>query len=360
MTDLIKEWLRSGEFIAIEGIDLLPLPFTEWPDTPCVFKSKRAEVYHLKDLNDQLWVIKKFLTNEAAATQYRNSIKSLIPHRPGFEAGYLRKVLNPASLSNPVLANARLSAWINNAILMPAAHGLPWHVLACDIRDGRQYLPKKQRIRLVRHLSEKIKWLESQDIAHRALSSTNTYVDVSDAEVYLIDWDAIFHPTLPMPEHLRHGDPGYIAPFVKVRGAADAQNTWRVCADRFSLAVLNAEILSIANGVPLTGGEAICDQDEIYNRCGPCLTAIKDGLKAQFPKAFCLFEQTLAATSFDDCPAPADWLSAMGGESVIKPEPIPLKDRPALVRFNRANLVRLDNTAFARLKRHFFEKPPRR
>ncbi|MCI0447945.1 hypothetical protein L0152_32600, partial [bacterium] len=150
------------------------------------------------------------------------------------------------------------------------------------------------------------------------------------------------------------------APFVKGRGMADARNTWRAWADRFSLAVLNAEILTIDPDVPLTGGEAICDQDEIYNRCGPCLTAILDGLKAHFPRAFHLFEQTLAANGFDDCPTPSDWISAMGSESAIKLDPIPVIDRPAFVRFNQANLIRFDQTNFVALKRNRFEEPPRR
>ncbi|MFL6212788.1 MAG: hypothetical protein ACJ74J_02730 [Blastocatellia bacterium] len=360
MTDPIKEWLRGGTLIALEGIDLLPLSVTEWPDTPVALKSERTEVYYLKDSNDQLWAIKKFLTNGAAATKHRNSIKSLIPHRPGFEAGYLRKVLNPASLSSHARDDLNLSTWIDQAILMPAVRGLRWNELACAISEGRLHLPRKQRLRLVRSLSEKVMWLESQDIAHRALSSTNIYVDVQAGDVHLIDWDAMFHPALPMPEHLRHGDPGYIAPFVKVRGTADARNTWRVWADRFSLALLNAEILSIDSGVPLTGGEAVCDQDELYNRCGPCLTAIKESLNAQFPPVFRMFEQTLAATRFEDCPAPSDWLSARGSEPAIKPDPIPIKDRPAFVRLNQANLIRLDKASHVALKRQRFEKPPRR
>lgn len=360
MADPIKEWLWGGQFIAIAGIDLLPLSVMEWPDTPVAFKSARAEVYYLVDPNDQLWVIKKFLTGGAGATLHRNSIQPLIPHRPGFEAGYLRKVLDQASLSHRARSDPGFAAWIDQAVLMPAVCGQRWDELAHALKEGRQYLPRKHRVRLVRKLSEKINWLESQDMAHRSLSSTNIYVDVRDGDVHLIDWDTAFHPALSAPEPLRHGDPGYIAPFVKGRGMADARNTWRVGADRFSLAVLNAEILALDADVPLTGGAAICDQDELYNCRGPCLTAIREGLSDHFPRALRAFEQALAATGFEDCPAPADWLTAIGGEAEIKPDPVPIRDRPAFVHLNQAHLIRLDQPTFVALKRHWFEKPPQR
>jgi serine/threonine protein kinase len=284
----------------------------------------------------------------------------LIPHRAGFEAGYLRTVLNQASISNPGFCNLRLSSWIENAILMPAASGVRWAELANVIGAGRQYLPKKQRISVVYNLSEGIKWLEGQDISHRGLSSTNVYVDAQKGNVHLVDWDAMFHPALQRPDNLTHVATGYIPPFVKVKGYSDARNTWRRCADRFGLTLMNAEILSLGTDFPLKEEGTTWDQDEIYNRSGPYLTSIIDGLRAQFPKAAVLLEQSLEATSFDDCPAPVDWIAALGSESAIKAKPIPVRDRPAFVGLNKAGFTKLNKTVLVGLKRHAFVKPPHR
>lgn len=360
MTDVIRDWLLSGHFICIEGIDLLPLSVEEWPGTPLALRSSRAEVYYLKDLKNQLWVIKKFLTNSNTEMQYRSSIRSLLPHRPGFESGYLRKVLNQASISGLGVCNLRLSIWIENAILMPAVVGFSWADLTDIVRAGRQYLPKKHCIMLVRKLSERIKWLEGQDVSHRGLANTSIYVDVRNADVHLTGWDTMFHPSLPTPDNLTHVDAGYIPPFVKVRGSTGARNTWRLCTDRFSMTLLNTEFLTIGAESPPAGKGTIWDQDEIYNRSGPSLAAIISRVGAQFPKAAGLLKQALEATSFDDCPAPADWIAAMRSEPTIKAMLIPVKDRATFVGLNKAGFTKLNKSRFAGLKRHAFMRPPHR
>lgn len=360
MTDLIIEWLQSAQFIAIGDIDLMPLATEESPSAPLALKSRRAEVYFMRGSNDQLWVIKKFLSHHADQTLYRDSIKTLIPHRPGFEAGYLRKVLHQESISNPIFRKPPLSTWIENTILMPAVSGSSWAAVSRNIREGRQYLPKKHRIKLIRSLSEKVQWLEGQDISHRDLSAANVCVDIKEADVHLVDWDAMFHPTLAMPEALTRGTRGYIAPFLNIKGVSDGRHTWRVRADRFSLALLNAEILTISEGFPSTGETGMCDQDDLYNRSGPCLDAMIADLKLNFPRAAALLEQALAASSFDDCPAPADWVMSMGLEPVIRPQAIPVRDRPAFAGLNRSGFTRLNQSVFVKLRRHAFAQPPYR
>src|SRR6185295_14594664 len=186
MAGVIREWLQSGQFIPIEDIDLLPLA-TDERLGPVALKGKRAEVFFMRSSGDQLWVIKKFISNDPAQIEFRDSVKALIPHRPGFEAGYLRKVLSLESISNPDFREPHLSEWIDNAVLMPAVAGVNWSVISHDVRDGRQYLPKKNRISLVRSLCEKVRWLEGQDLSHRDLSAPNVLVDLKEADVHLVD-----------------------------------------------------------------------------------------------------------------------------------------------------------------------------
>ena len=119
MADLITEWLESGQFISIEDRELSPLSADELPCTPVIMRSKRAEVFFMRDSGGELWAIKRFLLDNPYSCK-RDLIKTLLPHRPGFEAGFMRRVLTQASISNAALRKPPLSTWIENALLMPS------------------------------------------------------------------------------------------------------------------------------------------------------------------------------------------------------------------------------------------------
>jgi serine/threonine protein kinase len=320
-------------------------------------KSKRAEVYFMRDSGDELWAIKRFLLDHPN-TSKRDLIKTLIPHRPGFEAGYMRRVLTQESISNPAFRKPPLSTWIENAVLMPAVKGSSWAAVSAAIIRGQQYLPRKHRLKLIRSLSEKIQWLEGQEISHRDISAANVCVDLKAAEIHLVDWDAIFHPSLPMPTRIGRGTAGYLAPFLNVSGVSDGRLSWKSRADRFGLALLNAEILSISAGLQTTGENGLCHQDELYNRTGPCLDAMDTSLRANYPRASVLLQRALLAESFEDCPRPEDWTSLTGTEPAAKPVPIPIRDAVPLTELNRALFTQQRRSSYTKLKRHLFAQPP--
>lgn len=357
MADLITEWLESGQFITIEGMDLLPLSADELPRTPVIMKSKRAEVFFMRDSGGELWAIKRFLLDHPY-TSKRDLIKTLIPHRPGFEAGYMRRVLTQESISNPAFRKPPLSTWIENAFLMPAVKGTSWAAVSAAIIQGQQYLPGKHRLKLIRSLSEKIQWLEGQEISHRDVAAANVCVDLKDAETHLVDWHAIFHPSLPMPVPIGRGTVGYRAPFLNVRGVSDGRLSWKARADRFGLTILNAEILSISEGFQATGENSLCHQDELYNRAGPCLESMHDILKANYPKAAILLQRALSAESFEGCPVPEDWFALTGTEPSTRPAPIPIRDPVPFAVLNRALFTQRRGPSYVKLKRHLFARPP--
>lgn len=360
MVDVIRDWLESGEFIPIDNVELLPLAADELPGLPVAIKSGRAEVYFLRSSSGQLWVIKKFLSNDFVESQNRASIKTFIPRRPGFEAGYMRRLLGQTSIVSSAHRNSPLAAWLENSILMPAVPGVPWAAISREILDGRQYLPKKSRIKLAGGLSEKIRWLEAQDISHRDFSGSNVCIDLGTADVHVVSWDAMFHPDLSEPEGLSRGTRGYIAPFLNVRGISDGRYTWVGHADRFALALLSAEVLSISERFPATGESGLCDQDEIYNRSGPCLDAMTAALKASFPRAAALLDQALKAEDFSRCPSPADWIALFQAEPEAQTRPIAIRERSSFSLLNSAGFTRLNQSAFVKLKRHGFAQPPYR
>lgn len=360
MDDVIRDWLESGQSISIDNVELLPLAADEPPGSPVAIKSNRAEVYFLRSSSGQFWVIKKFLSHDLAGSQNRFSIKTFIPRRPGFEAGYMRRRLEQTSIVSSAHRNSPLAAWIENSILMPAGPGIPWAAISLEILGGRQYLPKESRIHLVRSLSEKIRWLEAQDISHRDFSGSNVCIDLATTDVHVVGWDAMFHPDLLEPEALSRGTRGFIAPFLNVRGIADGRYTWVEQADRFSLALLNAEVLSIGESFSSTGDGGLCDQDEIYNRSGPCLDTMIAALKATCPKAAVLLEQALKAEDFARCPSPADWIGLFKAEPGVKTRPIAIRDRSSFFLLNSAGFTRLNQSAFVKLKRQVFAQPPYR
>jgi len=357
MADPITEWLESGQFISIEGMDLLPLSADELPGAPVIMKSTRSEVFFMRDSGGELWAIKRFLSDHPHISK-RDLIKTLIPHRPGFEAGYMRRVLTRESISNPGFRKPPLSTWIENAVLMPAVKGTSWAVISAAIIKGEQYLPRKHRLKLIRSLSEKIQWLEGQEISHRDLSAANVCVDLRDAEIHLVDWDVIFHSSLPMPARIGRGTTGYRAPFLNVRGVSDGRLSWKPRADRFSLALLNAEILSISEGLQATGENGLCHQDELYNRAGPCLDAMRIILKANYPKAAGLLQRALSAQSFEECPPPEDWAASTGTEPSSRTVPIPIRGPVPFAELNRALFTQRRHSSYVKLKRHLFARPP--
>lgn len=312
-SDVAQVWLLSKRCASIEGIELVPQENTFFKGNPLVVARGQAEAYYLYDALKRVWILKKFLPGRNPDAQYIKSIQALIPRHAGFESGYQRKVLSGASVAAASVPTADFLRWIENTILMPLVKGGDWAHIADKVRDGTITLSAEQRLLMCRRLSEKVSILESHQLSHRDLSSTNIFVDTNTWDVHLIDWDSIYHPSLTLPPNTTFGTNGYIAPFVKVNGKEDPRITWQHRADRFSLAVLNIEFLTIERGSPVTGDGGLLNQDEIYNLGGSGIDRIVGRLRRDFPSAVRLFDQLLRAGSFDDCPGPDEWIALGAG-----------------------------------------------
>jgi hypothetical protein len=163
------------------------------------------------------------------------------------------------------------------------------------------------------------------------LSSTNIFIDTHTWNVHVIDWDGMYHPSLVMPPNTTFGTNGYIAPFVRAKETEAASTTWTRGADRFSMAVLNVEFLSVGRNSPVTGDGGLLDQEEIYNLGGSGLNKIIDTLQRDYSNARGLFDRTLRAGSFNECPSPDEWKALGAGitapslKDVYDPQPDFLK-----------------------------------
>jgi serine/threonine protein kinase len=306
-SDVAQMWLLSKRRASIEGVDLLPQENLFLKGNPLVIARGQAQAFYLHDANKRVWILKKFLPGRNPDAQYIKAIQALIPPQTGFESGYQRRVLSQASVAGASLPTQDFSAWLENTILMPLVKGSDWAYIADKVRDGSISLTPEQRLLLCRNLSEKVRVLENNNLSHRDLSSTNVFIDTHTWDVHLIDWDSIYHPGLSIPPNTTFGTNGYIAPFVRVNGKEDSRITWTRAADRFSMAVLNIEFLSVGRNSPLTGDGGLFNQDEIYNLGGRGIDIISGDLQRNFSNALGMFDRLLRAKNFDECPCPDEW-----------------------------------------------------
>jgi serine/threonine protein kinase len=313
MYDVTEAWLKSGQYAEIAGLRLLPVEHPMLTGTSLVVVRGQARAYYLRDDNNLEWILKKFLPGHYPGDNYIRTVQSLIPHQPGFQSGYLRRVLTKEDVSKSGFFTAEFASWVGNTVLMPRILSSDWASLAYRMRSGILTLPNEERLLLCRRLSEKISILENSNLSHRDLSSTNVFTDEKNLLVHLIDWDSIFHPSLGMPPYTTFGTCGYVAPFVAQSSTPDPLTTWRPRSDRFSLAILNSEFLSLNAGSPSEGDGGMFNQDELYARSGSGLIRILGVLKNTFPGADSLLRRALDARSFDDCPSPSEWIALSGG-----------------------------------------------
>jgi serine/threonine protein kinase len=312
-SDVAQVWLLSKKRASIEGIDLLPEENVYLRGNPLVVARGQAQAFYLRDAAKRVWILKKFLPGRNPDAQYVKAIQALVPPHTGFESGYQRKVLSRASVAASSLPAADFSAWLENTILMPRVEGSDWAYIADKVREGKIRLTPEQRLLLCRNLSEKVGILESNRLSHRDLSSTNIFIDTNTWDVHLIDWDSLYHPSLTIPPNTTYGTNGYIAPFVRVNGTEDARITWASGADRFSMAVLNIEFMTVEQNSAVTGDGGLLNQDEIYNLGGSGISKITGDLRRNFSDALGLFDRTLRAKNFDECPAPDEWRALGAG-----------------------------------------------
>lgn len=314
----MEQWLHNGGFAQIGPHRLKPREHPDMSGTPLSIQRGQAEAFVLDDDNGGRWIIKKFHTGCGLDADYLRAVTQSLPPHDGLTAGTRRLILTRADLSmgNGDFHSRALAQWLDSAILMPRIAGVDWASVADKLRDGDIELSLDERVALVRTASELIKLLEQHDLSHRDLSSGNVFVDTNRWMILLIDFDSVYGPQLAMPTATTCGTAGYTAPFTWQDGKLNATATWRPNADRYALAILICEILTLTKGAPLTDEGGMFNQDELRRRSGPGIDRIMAALETVDPQAAVLLRRALQSQDFDDCPAPRDWLAFCDSVSV--------------------------------------------
>lgn len=366
MVDVMQAWSGAGVPAVLDDIVLKPRRADASSTVPLMIKGGQASVYCLTDDNNREWLLKKFLPGREPEAAYVNAIQSLIPCRQGLESGFERRVLKSASVSDSDYCNPEFESWIDGTILMREVDAPTWAELAASVRGGAKTLSRVERLFLCGKLSEKVDWLESAGLAHRDLSAANVMVDPVNVEVHLVDWDSLYHHGLELPSNATPGTDGYMAPFVRAGGAADARVTWQEGADRFALAILNAEILAANTESAVAAGGGLFEQDDVYNRTGRTVFDVRNYLQHFFPGAAKFLDAALAAPAFEKCPSPSDWINLMSAETpdgaheVWAEEGTPAEEaRSVYTPPYEPHFVEVNDSAFVRLNRGAFVEAPR-
>jgi len=195
---------------------------------------------------------------------------------------------------------------------MPKVPGTTWASIADDLRNGSLVLSLPERLSIGLTLAKCVALLEAGHCSHRDLSSTNLFV-APKGEVFLIDWDCIYHPDLEFQSNTTVGTMGYIAPFAHVtKRDSDAAWSWCECADRFALAVLIAEILLVGHDTPLVQEDGTLFSQAQIDEGGSRIVREQGKRLRQISwRAGTLLEQAFMSNRFEDCPSPGAWIRAL-------------------------------------------------
>lgn len=325
---VVEHWLKTGQNAIISKVSLKPIEHAILEGKPLSSQKGQAEAFFLIDDYGNWWILKKFHNSSNLNRSYLSRIASLLPREDGFLCGTERRVLSHGVLRK--IAGCHydrdLDKWLDGTILMPRIIGLDWAALADEIRDGTRKLDQLQRFTLCKNLTELIQLLEARRCCHRDLSCGNVFIDTSTWQVSLIDFDSFYHPSLAIPKGTTCGTTGYTTHMAWNNGKLDARGTWCKNADRYALALLNAEFLLMAKDTKITGEGGIFDQDELKKKSGSRINSAISQLKTQYPLAAQLLESTIHSSSFSDCPSPQDWYSLFNTIPGLMFDPLSLND----------------------------------
>jgi len=286
---------------------------------PIALKKGQATVVFVKcDEDNSDWVLKRFHNGHKPDSLYICGVSTRLPNHEAFNAGRARIVLTrndlgPESTSH---ASPQIREWIDGAVLMPRITGIPWAILADEIRGGSRQLNDDARLKLCTEMIEVVSVMEKHDCAHRDLSSGNVFVDPIDYSVRLIDFDSMFHPGLTMPQKTTLGSEGYMSPSIVSGGRDSIDITWCAVADRFALAVFIIEFLTIDKDAPLGEDGGLFSQAELRRRSGKGVQYATRRLKRRYPSALSQFNQAMSVRRLGDCPSPWMWRNSLSTASV--------------------------------------------
>ena len=214
-------------------IDGASYRFSEHPNAPGMVygqEGRQAIVYKLVTEEGEAQALKVFkpVFRNPSLVSLADQI-SPYAQLPGLEVCQ-RTVLTPSRHAQAL----RESPDIIYAVLMKWIEGPTW----LEVMLEKEKFTPENALLIAKNLSTVMVRMEERGLAHSDLSAANLILSpsLSQAETSLVDVEGIFAPGLIKPDPLPAGSPGYAH-------KTAPQGVWSSQADRFSGAVLMAEIL---------------------------------------------------------------------------------------------------------------------
>ena len=277
---------------------------------PYGLQGRAATVYQLLGPSDGRFALKVF------KEKYRDpGLVSLSRRLAAFEnwpglAACRRTVLTPTRHRDLLHRQPDLVY----AALMPWILGRTWEELVL----ARQTAGPAQSLAWAESLLTVLVGLEENRLAHCDLSGPNVLIadpTLADGlapstsekpQIELVDLEQLFGPGFDMPSVKPAGTPGYCH-------RDQGQGLWEPVADRFSGAILMAEMLGWCDARVREGaaGESYFEQAEIHHE-SPRYRLLRQVLQDRWGAAIVrLLDRAWTSPSLRDCPTFGDWMAAL-------------------------------------------------
>lgn len=282
------------------------------PAAPFSAEGRRAVVFGVTGPSKDVWALKVF------KPKFRNpsllesaSLVGRFKHLPGMLAAR-RTVIGPsdrAALDCPDLLYSALMPWIGgstwNDILMKAEHGGPMYRIDVALTLCTKFL-------------EVMKALEKEGVAHTDIAPGNVIMNLQTLDVQLLDLEDLYVPGSKPPQPQNTGSAGYRHP-----NADQGKTTWCAEGDRYSTAVMAAEILLLSN--PALGKQINDNGFFGGDRNTPSATLRFNStypfLQSVAPDFAILFKVAWMSSSLEKCPRVAELLAAISKVPTPQPQP---------------------------------------
>lgn len=273
---------------------------------------RRATVYQLRSGDGKYYALKVF-AEAFRSSRHAENVDRLRPFAgfPGLQACD-RRVLTPQNSNELIKRHPELTY----AVLMPWIGGETWQEF---ILSGQSYSPE-QSLQLGRVFIGILSRMEQEGLAHCDLAGPNVMLNLQRNQIFLVDVDDLYAPSLPKPEKLPGGSAGY-------DHRTAHQGVWGADADRFAGAVLLVEMLTwhVTEIRQMAYGEQFFAPDEMQIDCGRYRQMV-EVLRQTYSSALGdLFARAWESQRLSECPSLHAWndlmssLSGSSGKTVFMP-----------------------------------------
>jgi len=313
--DIMDRWLASNSTARLSGLDLRPMPHRVFPGLAYRVTKGQGTVFFLEQYTHRnVWLLKKFAASRRPSDAYLESVTDYLPGGAAFFTCSQRRILRAGHMdrTRSDFRDERLALYLEGTILMPKAPGMSWSSVADDLRNGEVTMTLLQRLQIALNLVTYVEALEEANCSHRDFSGFNIHL-TRNGRLYVIDWDSLCHPELPFQPNTTSGTMGYMPPFLRdPSGSWDAARSWRPHADRFAMAILITEFLLIGPHTPAPHEDgSLFSQSQLNDSDNSLVRDQVQRLRRLSKGVANLFERALGVASFDVCPSPEQWRSAL-------------------------------------------------